>query len=161
VFNYDLGNKRLATSVTRLGDAVSNLSMSILDSFYSFLGTNLVTLLTKRTGNDIDRVADEIRVARFFLVQYTKAGKIYQMTTKLTNARKIYLKVVKYSNSPEYTTTFAIPGSSKMYPNWDFWSEKKPSGNPGRNETNEPAHLNAKLLQLTSLTQRTKHSSRL
>jgi hypothetical protein len=24
-----------------------------------------------------------------------------------------------------------IPRSSKMYKNWDFWSEKKPSGNPG------------------------------
>jgi hypothetical protein len=30
-------------------------------------------------------------------------------------------------NSPNLVTL------SKMYPNWDFWSEKKASGNPGAN----------------------------
>jgi hypothetical protein len=27
--------------------------------------------------------------------------------------------------------TFSIPRPSTIYPNWDFWSENKPSGNPG------------------------------
>jgi hypothetical protein len=26
--------------------------------------------------------------------------------------------------------TFSIPSHSKIYPNWDFWFENKPSGNP-------------------------------
>jgi hypothetical protein len=26
--------------------------------------------------------------------------------------------------------TFSIPSPSKIYPNWDFWFENKPSGNP-------------------------------
>jgi hypothetical protein len=30
-------------------------------------------------------------------------------------------------------TTFSIPKSSKICPHWDFWSEKKPSGNPETN----------------------------
>jgi hypothetical protein len=39
-----------------------------------------------------------VRVARFLLVQFTKAGeKIYEMTTKLPNAHKIYQLVEKYS----------------------------------------------------------------
>jgi hypothetical protein len=27
-------------------------------------------------------------------------------------------------------TTFSIPRPSKIYPNWGFWYENKPSGNP-------------------------------
>jgi hypothetical protein len=27
--------------------------------------------------------------------------------------------------------TFPIQKPSKIYPNWDFWFETKPSGNPG------------------------------
>jgi hypothetical protein len=27
--------------------------------------------------------------------------------------------------------TFSIPRPFKMNPNWDFWFENKPSGNPG------------------------------
>jgi hypothetical protein len=52
------------------------------------------------------------------------------MTTKLPNAHKMYPVVVQYSKWSEYITTFSIPRSSKIYPNWDFWFEKKPSGNP-------------------------------
>jgi hypothetical protein len=36
------------------------------------------------------------RVARFFSAHYTKAAKIYLMTSKLPNAHKIYPIVVKY-----------------------------------------------------------------
>jgi hypothetical protein len=54
------------------------------------------------------------------------------MTTKSPNGHKKYPMVVKYSKIPEYMTTFSIPRSSKIYPKWDFWSQKKPSGNPGR-----------------------------
>jgi hypothetical protein len=41
------------------------------------------------------------RVARFFFVQHSKTGK------NISKARP-----------------------SKTYPNWDFWFENKPSGNP-------------------------------
>jgi hypothetical protein len=40
--------------------------------------------------------------------------------------------VVKYSKWPEYITTFSVHRSSIIFPNWYFWSEKKPSGNPVR-----------------------------
>jgi hypothetical protein len=43
--------------------------------------------------------------------------------------------VVKYSKWPKYITTFSIPRSSKIYPNWDFWSEKITSGNPASQRT--------------------------
>jgi hypothetical protein len=68
--------------------------------------------------------------ARFFVIQYTKAGKIYKLITKLQNAHKIYPMVAEYYKWQEYITAFSIPRSCKIYPNWDFWSEKKPSGNP-------------------------------
>jgi hypothetical protein len=60
-----------------------------------------------------------------------KRGKIHQITTKLPNAHQIYTTVINYSKYSEYIATFSIPRSSKIYPNWYFWSEKKPSGNPG------------------------------
>jgi hypothetical protein len=54
---------------------------------------------------------------------YTKRGEIYQIATKyakwpqnITNGRKIHKH---------------FPRPSKIYPNCDFWSENKPSGNPG------------------------------
>jgi hypothetical protein len=45
---------------------------------------------------------------------------------------KMYPVIVQYSKWPVYITTFSIPRSSKIYPNWDFWFEKKPFGNPGK-----------------------------
>jgi hypothetical protein len=47
---------------------------------------------------------------------------------------KTYAVVVKYSKGPEYITTFSIPRSSELYPERDFWSENKPSGNPVKDE---------------------------
>jgi hypothetical protein len=37
----------------------------------------------------------------------------------------------KYSEWSYNITTSSIPRPSKLYPNWDFWFENKPSGNPG------------------------------
>jgi hypothetical protein len=50
--------------------------------------------------------------------------KIYQM--EVNNTKWIYIKVaIKY-------TKFTIPSCkiTKINPNWDFWSENIPSGNP-------------------------------
>jgi hypothetical protein len=63
---------------------------------------------------------------------YQSEGKIYQMTSKLSNAHKTYPMVVKYYKWPEYKTTFSIPRSFKIYQKWDFWSEMKHSCNPVR-----------------------------
>jgi hypothetical protein len=49
---------------------------------------------------------------------------MYQMNTKCTNVRKILLMAINI-------TTFSNLRPTKIYPNWDFWFEKKPSGNPG------------------------------
>jgi hypothetical protein len=37
----------------------------------------------------------------------------------------------KYSKWPCNIPIFYIPRPSKVYPNWEFWFEKKPSENPG------------------------------
>jgi hypothetical protein len=34
-------------------------------------------------------------------------------------------------------STFSNVRPSKIYPNWDFWFEKKPYGNPGPTDENE------------------------
>jgi hypothetical protein len=64
------------------------------------------------------------RVARFFLVHDTKTGKMYQMNTKCTKWSKKF-------PSPQNISAFFNLRPSKIYPNWGFWFEKKPSGNPG------------------------------
>jgi hypothetical protein len=38
---------------------------------------------------------------------------------------------VKYSKCPLNISTFSDLRPSKIYPNWDFWFENKPPGNPG------------------------------
>jgi hypothetical protein len=43
----------------------------------------------------------------------------------------------KYSKWPENKTTFSNLGPSKIYPNWDFWFEKKPSGNPSTKRSSD------------------------
>jgi hypothetical protein len=49
----------------------------------------------------------------------------------------MYHMVVEYPNSlwnitddHKYISAFSNLRHSKIYPNWDFWFEKKPSGNP-------------------------------
>jgi hypothetical protein len=48
--------------------------------------------------------------------------KITKSPQNLPNGRKIF-QMTRICNS--------ISRSSQIYQNWDFWSEKKPSGNPG------------------------------
>jgi hypothetical protein len=60
---------------------------------------------------------------------YQSGEKYTKMAIKLPKVHKIYLMIIKYSKWADYITTFSIPRSSKIYPNWDFWSEKKSSGN--------------------------------
>jgi hypothetical protein len=38
----------------------------------------------------------------------------------------------KITNWPQNMPTSSITGPSKIYPNWDFWYENIPSGNPAR-----------------------------
>jgi hypothetical protein len=38
---------------------------------------------------------------------------------------------VKYNNRTRNIPTLSGPTPSKIYPYWDFWYEKIPSGNPG------------------------------
>jgi hypothetical protein len=71
-----------------------------------------------------------IRVDRFFLVHDTKTGKMYQVNTNCTkwslnipNVHKIFQMAVKYINIFQSEDL-------DFFPNWDFWFENKPSGNP-------------------------------
>jgi hypothetical protein len=76
---------------------------------------------------------DSDRVARFFLTQKYQNGEKYiiQIITTLTYDHKIYEMAVKYSKLSSNIHPFSILMSSKIYPNWDFWFENIPSGNPG------------------------------
>jgi hypothetical protein len=60
-----------------------------------------------------------------------KRGKIYLITTTLPNGHKILQMAVKYPEWPWNIPAFSIIRPSKIYPNWYFWFENKPSGNPG------------------------------
>jgi hypothetical protein len=60
-----------------------------------------------------------------------KPEKVYQRNTKcakwsykIPNVRKIFQMPIKYISA------FSHLRPSKICPNWDFWFEKKPSGNP-------------------------------
>jgi hypothetical protein len=65
-----------------------------------------------------------------------KRGKIYQLTTKLPIAHLINPVVVKDSKWPYYTyDNIFLSKVLQNIPNWDFWSEKKPSGSPAPNTT--------------------------
>jgi hypothetical protein len=74
------------------------------------------------------------RVARVFLIQYTKTIKMTQTTTNfreypLTITNNVY---IRYKRTIRYKClTFSNPRPSKMYPNWDFLYANIPSGNPG------------------------------
>jgi hypothetical protein len=57
-----------------------------------------------------------------------KRDKIYLMTT---NYAKIEETAANYSKWSLNMPTFSIQRPSKIHPNWDIWSEIKPSGNPG------------------------------
>jgi hypothetical protein len=46
------------------------------------------------------------------------------MVTTYPNIHKIFLMGIKYINIFQFEAL-------KIFPNWDFWFEKKPSGNPG------------------------------
>jgi hypothetical protein len=56
-----------------------------------------------------------------------KRGEIY---TTLPNGLEIYQMTVKYSKLPLNMPIVSILRPSKIYPNLNFWSENKPSGNP-------------------------------
>jgi hypothetical protein len=79
------------------------------------------------------RHAVRARVARFFfgaayqnMKNIPNNCKLYQMANiYIPNGRKIHQMALKY-------TTFSIARPSKIYPNWDFWFENMPSGNPGQ-----------------------------
>jgi hypothetical protein len=64
------------------------------------------------------------RVASFILLKLTEAGKIYQITIQYTK------KPQNIARWPSNIPTSFIARPSKIYPDCEFWSENKPSGNP-------------------------------
>jgi hypothetical protein len=59
-----------------------------------------------------------------------KPEKCTKGTQIVPNGHKISQMAVKYSKWPQNISTFSNLRPSKRYPNWDFWFENKPSGNP-------------------------------
>jgi hypothetical protein len=87
----------------------------------------------KTGGDDTTRPRRQSRTrgARFSLVHDTKNGqKCTKWKQNVPNGHKISQMSVKYSKWPYYISTFSNLWPSKIYPNWDFWFGKKPSGNP-------------------------------
>jgi hypothetical protein len=70
-------------------------------------------------------------VARFLLVKHTKRGKNIPYDEII---HKIYPMAVKQTKWPQNIPTSSIVRPFKIYPNWDFWFENMPSGNPVRNK---------------------------
>jgi hypothetical protein len=56
--------------------------------------------------------------------------KITKWRRTITSGREPYQKVVKRSEWPLNIPTMTIPRLFKTFPNWDFWFENIPSGNP-------------------------------
>jgi hypothetical protein len=75
-------------------------------------------------------VRHPLRVARSFLVHDTKTGK------NVPNEHKMHQIVIKYTNWPQRPNgnkiypPIPLQDLPKMLPNWDFWFENIPSGNP-------------------------------
>jgi hypothetical protein len=63
---------------------------------------------------------------QIFLGTTYQNGKIINQITY-----KIYHMSVKYTQKPLHIPTSSIASPSKIYPNYDFWLENMPSGNPG------------------------------
>jgi hypothetical protein len=75
---------------------------------------------------------DMPRVARFFFVQNTKTGKIYQISTDYTNCPWNLTKDRKMDQvSINLYQHLPLQDPPKFTQIWDFWFENKPSGNPG------------------------------
>jgi hypothetical protein len=70
------------------------------------------------------------RVARFFFVQYTKAGKNIPNDYKITKCPLNIPNGGKIFKMAECITAFSIPRPSEISTYWYFWSENKTSGNP-------------------------------
>jgi hypothetical protein len=56
---------------------------------------------------------------------------MYRWPQNLPNGHKIYQMAGKLIKWPQNRLTFSIARPSKICPNWDFWFENMPSGNPG------------------------------
>jgi hypothetical protein len=66
--------------------------------------------------------------------QMVSWSKHTKMETIIPNDHKLYQMAIKYTKrrivhkSPSNIPTYSIPSPSKIFPNWDFWYENKPSG---------------------------------
>jgi hypothetical protein len=59
-----------------------------------------------------------------------KPEKYTKLTQNVTNSHNISQMSVEYSKRPKNISTFSSLRPSKVSPNWYFWFENKPSGNP-------------------------------
>jgi hypothetical protein len=71
-----------------------------------------------------------IQGCQIFHFTIFQSGKNIPIDYKITKCPLNIPYCRKVFPMTKHITTFSIPRSSKIYPNWYFWSEKKPSGNP-------------------------------
>jgi hypothetical protein len=116
------------TDAAKRGKPVATVSKLILHGLCAHPRINLFRLISFPLS------LAGCRVARFLLVQTYQNGKNIPNDHKLyqTTINYLYQMVINYSKWSQNLQTFFILRPSKIYPNWDFWLENKPSGNPGR-----------------------------
>jgi hypothetical protein len=73
--------------------------------------------------------------------------KYTKLAQNLSNCHKISQMSVKYRKWPWYIPTISNLRPSKIYPNWYFWSENKPSGDPDY----QPRILNSIIMQRSAV----------
>jgi hypothetical protein len=62
-----------------------------------------------------------------------KPYKSTKCTQNVPNGHELSQMSLKYSKWPSNILTISNLRPYKIFPNWDFWFENKPSGNPGLN----------------------------
>jgi hypothetical protein len=74
-------------------------------------------------------IITNFRVARFFLVQHTNKGKIYQQGENIPNDNKLYQMTTNVPNGRKLNHCFHFQGLQKNQ-NCDFYNAKVPTGKP-------------------------------
>jgi hypothetical protein len=100
---------KLTQFLARAWETISQESRHLPNFIY------VTTYFTHRQGCQI-----------FLGTKYQNEEKYTKLPRTLPNVKK----TVKWTKCPYNIPSSSIARSSKIYPNWDFWFENKPSGNP-------------------------------
>jgi hypothetical protein len=82
-------------------------------------------------GRDFYKFITSYHGCQIFLGQnIPKWEQFTKLPQTIPNCHTLCQIAIKYSKWSQNITTFSIPRHFKIYPNWYFWFENKPSSNP-------------------------------